>query len=1846
MSELAALVEDQAGLPPPATALDLDSRGFIEWLARRKIAGFTGTIDENGQYLSEIYAGSASMSDSITADYHGRFLIELIQNANDVHPDDRLDGEIEVVFDQRDGDAGTLYVANRGAPFSERNVRALCDMGLSSKPPGESIGNKGLGFRSVNHITDAPRVFSQMPGLAKSDLFQGYCFRFADEADLETLISDTRARVLAQRDLPLFHVPVWIDEQPERIRAFAQRGFSTVVALPLRSAAAATDVLAEIASVRTQSVPLLLFLKRLCRLSISVVDTDGAQDDAPALIREERSVETGSVPLSVVELGAAGSFLIARRTIAESAMKTAIRDGTGKKQLHKHWKSWEGEGEIALAVRLDAALPSGRLYTYLPMGEQAISPFAGHLHGSFFPTSNRKGVDATIALNALLLAEAADLAAETILLLSQLAPPAGIGGMSASARATAAIDLLVWNSVDSLDASVNLPTRVASRVAARSNAKSLSDVALVPCLSMGGADSSIGWASASRARRWRYTLATFTAEVAAGKAATTGVTPIWPGLGARIDGLIAYLSKHVADYVDSPTAAERAALATDIAADLAVRRRFSEEKWTSFYRDLPAFLDKSGSALSGLAILWCGDGKLRAAMAPIADAEGQPRRRKRAVLPVSIFAPPARRGSGSDDEQQLKLPETLTDSFGFLSNQLDWYGDLAEARDFLEKSKLVFSFDREEILTQLSRIVRADGRNAVRSAGLRWAFQIWREPRDKGRAFKLQPQHRFLVPTFGGDFIEAREAVFSDTWAEETRGRLIQRFLDAAPCDSEDIATLADRRLAPRNHYSFKSGRPELWTAFLIELGVQRGLAPVSKKVAGTIYARAVKDFSFCAALGISADGVSAWKADILAHDANAMGLKSTNEYFVSGDILWMPGQGDFPAFSRECQEIYAQLVIAWLAGPMPKSWDIDVYHYHFIHDDSRLWPTPLKSFLRSAPWIPADEPTTEAVRKTSVTLSQIWISGDSGDRFPSFLRRPSIPVMRALERATEPQLAALRRHAGLKTLGDPGNLFEQADFLAEQFARDGFDRYFERHLLNLYHTTWHLLAGRVAAGTIDPAGHPVPTRLLVRSGHETVVADMAAPPAPGTVLAYVRDGEDETGASLVEAAGLPWFDSRSSNPGSVAALLRKLYGTKIRLLSEAQYQMVVDGRDVGEGTTSLLLESCPRLRLMCAVAMEGLKGAEFQRLPSDRHQIIAKLERLLLQRATTISFRIDGVEIDDDDTEKPAFALKLTDGRAIVVARETSPLGWTLLDDMLGALCEAIDLPGLEANLRLLLFSLQRADAGVADAPDLNGDLDLLAATLRLTRGARRTVRETLGAQLERYLPWLRAILHLSSGPAAVEAFAALENDAVQDIAQLREAISPWLLPLQLDGDRVIDACRVALDVAELRDDLGFDFAAWNASLVAVGESADVYPETHASQMLHYVRDHDRAIIDSLRALHLAGLKQGTPAPAYATQKTEIYALAPDPAWLLLYREVPDELLAARVDLWLGGRGATGLDQPVTGLDPLDVTRDENGATVRKLVASGSPLVRAWCAKAGVAVPRQWLEIDAGAASIRALLEDAGIFESFVLDDTTLFDWLVRLSIWPSTMLRSLDRVALGIVENDLNAERAKARSEADARKKESRSVPFNGRKVDPEDTDWQALSEELAHALSRKMLGTAVGSTAKLQPAKSRIPGRRGGSSGGSTSRGFTPPPQLKTDMIGRLGEIAVYHWLRTRLPDQDIDAAWISGNATLFTNRPGDDSCGFDFEIGFRGQRWQIEVKTSLNDPCAFQLGETEVRAGRAAARARSGVQYWIAYVSNIGAPEHARVEMLPNPMGEEGEAVLNLLGEGLRYGFVRQ
>src|SRR5690606_22252249 len=97
-------------------------------------------------------------------------------------PKNAVNGRLKIVLAQEDGKHGTLYVCNSGQGFQWMNVKALCGTGLSSKPAGEAIGNKGLGFRSVSYVSDDPRIYSSL-GTVNIARFDGYCLRFARDSD-------------------------------------------------------------------------------------------------------------------------------------------------------------------------------------------------------------------------------------------------------------------------------------------------------------------------------------------------------------------------------------------------------------------------------------------------------------------------------------------------------------------------------------------------------------------------------------------------------------------------------------------------------------------------------------------------------------------------------------------------------------------------------------------------------------------------------------------------------------------------------------------------------------------------------------------------------------------------------------------------------------------------------------------------------------------------------------------------------------------------------------------------------------------------------------------------------------------------------------------------------------------------------------------------------------------------------------------------------------------------------------------------------------------------------------------------------------------------------------------------------------------------------------------------------------------------------------------------------------------------------------------------------------------------------------------------------------------------------
>ncbi|XP_065862787.1 protein NO VEIN [Euphorbia lathyris] len=85
------------------------------------------------------------------------FLLELVQNADDNIYPGNVEPTLTFILQE-----SSIVVLNNEQGFSEQNIRALCDVGNSTKKGSGTgyIGQKGIGFKSVFRVTDAPEIHS------------------------------------------------------------------------------------------------------------------------------------------------------------------------------------------------------------------------------------------------------------------------------------------------------------------------------------------------------------------------------------------------------------------------------------------------------------------------------------------------------------------------------------------------------------------------------------------------------------------------------------------------------------------------------------------------------------------------------------------------------------------------------------------------------------------------------------------------------------------------------------------------------------------------------------------------------------------------------------------------------------------------------------------------------------------------------------------------------------------------------------------------------------------------------------------------------------------------------------------------------------------------------------------------------------------------------------------------------------------------------------------------------------------------------------------------------------------------------------------------------------------------------------------------------------------------------------------------------------------------------------------------------------------------------------------------------------------------------------------------------
>ncbi len=326
----------------------------------------------------------------IAQDYRGRLIYELLQNADDAMSD-LPGGEASIRIALL---PDSLWVANSGRPLDEADIRGLCGIGASSKSVVRhrraSIGHKGMGFKSVLEITDAPEVYSTSHSL-----------RFGPTEALRAVQGLVNDGVLgAVSSAPVCRFPWPVGREPEEWQNLRQAGFQTAFRFPLREKDQAAHLrrLAEV----LRSLPLtsLLFLKHLRRVEIELRVTAAAERLAWTIgrLREDSAGRWISVP----SFHQAGVYQVTLD--ADSGKREAFllaHDAEIPINGHRgglNAFNWEGLAwtEVSVAARLDGpratTLPEDwqKLHVFLPSGEPC--PYHLLVSGAFNANLSRQEI--------------------------------------------------------------------------------------------------------------------------------------------------------------------------------------------------------------------------------------------------------------------------------------------------------------------------------------------------------------------------------------------------------------------------------------------------------------------------------------------------------------------------------------------------------------------------------------------------------------------------------------------------------------------------------------------------------------------------------------------------------------------------------------------------------------------------------------------------------------------------------------------------------------------------------------------------------------------------------------------------------------------------------------------------------------------------------------------------------------------------------------------------------------------------------------------------------------------------------------------------------------------------------------------------------------------------------------------------------------------------------------------------------------------------------------------------------------------------------------------------------------
>ena len=1737
-------------------------------------------VDAHRQGI-KVYESLRNLSEVIGTEYGDRVLYELIQNAHDAHrPDDK--GRIAIKLVVRSETEATLYIANGGSGFRRKDLGAIKNLATSAKEVGEGIGNKGLGFRSVEALTDDVRIFSRA-GRKKTTRFDGYCFRFAQEKEIESILqsagTDVDTSKIVARTVPRYLVPQPLYDHPEDVSSYASRGYATVIVVPMVTAEAVDLAKRQVKALADLDVPLLLFLDRIAEFRIDVETPDG-----PPYLRRLRRRQTAvdDVPnlagcrMHEVRVGQDRRFLVVRREVDKERVVNSVRRSISRAPQIKRWVDWKGQPVVSVAVGLSTnAVTKGRFYNFLPMSGEAVSPLMGYLDAPFFTNIDRRDANFDLPLNETLMKAAAEACVATAL---------SIVEHDIDVPQRVVFDLVAWigEHAKKLDNAL------------QEMESSLRGAPVIPTI---GVEGKKGWASLSKVSIWPD--GTFSLLKAGEVVKRVGAQLVSAEMGSlRLSRL-----RRVAEraYLSLSPSGKLLAIWSENFARSLLDRRAAPRTWSRFYEDLNLLFgagDGDLTELSGKQILLDRSQKLRQAGGHN-DTSGS-----------GVFVrSEASKGKRTKDSVPLP-PSTLARRYHFLDEKIRLRQETLSA--FIG-ADLLREYDPVEALAGLKSALGGRANENHRREALLWAFKVQQTAgAHVEEAIRSAELH---VPTLNG-WLPATQAAFSSSWTPT--GIKLENFLVEAARVSPDCRRAKNLLLVGFDDWPVSvSDAKRRWVSFLTLLGVVDGLRPVPARVQQSDRGESW-NWLLCtgkAEEGLDQDWCAKASLGLLKHPYTA--------YSRQGEAWRLPGQIEHEKLSETAKEAFHELAFQNLAKEDSSeflAFKVGRFERTRRDWDHRILPTPLATFLRSEAWIAANTREDSGFRK----VSECWAARTKQGKPPRFMDRVPDTIADLVETNQDFANLVFGKELGLRDWPSKETAIERlAELASVSDALPSHDRSVFR---KEYQRAW---------SDVVETGVSLPGDLSLavdRSGRlETLSGDLEAPTVIVTANAQLFE------ARVLSSAGQALLDVGNASTEEVAKLLSATGMFTPRQLDGIGVRLLVDGEPFAPRTSDPLLTSL-ELSWLPEVVVLGheLLGEQLEQ-GVLRSTIDKRIRAIRVRRCKSISLVVDNEEISPSE-RMTLYAFEHTALPTLVLSDHLRLDRETLATELSGPVSRLID-----TRLRFLEPLLLRLALGqevdTLDAPSDEALCKALKCDDRRLQEHRAALRTDLAHVLHLLMP---VVAYFKDVALARE----LKSDAdfagaAFDVPRwLRSRFGV----VELAPGDLVYACEQASDQAALREKLGLDYEKFNRVLLELGESP-ISNEAELRRLYDaYLNEMRSEVIERLRRCYAADFSSGLDLSTYLDRKTLAF-LEFDPHWILtretLERGVVQTHVSRLLDKVLGEdqqvdlpaldrlieknrksiREFANLAIPVVG-----AWCRRNRATVPDPWQSGDPqTVTRHLEDTGLLDFEPVVREQIPNLCHRAECWPNGMPET--LHNTTL----------------GLDQTE--VKEEERRREREREQREIERRQIDfagfrldtgDRSFAESLRQLAEDsitrDDAWFKRSRQQPTLIEFDMSGE---------------PSDGGGGGPGGTRGRRRQLTDAQRQAMGLASEYLAFQFLRRRHSEFVDETCWVSENrARFFGGDEGDDTAGYDFCVKTPHADWLYEVKSSLEDTGEIELTANELRiAGSASKDARR--RYRILYVPFVFSPDRWFVLELPNPMGEATRSRFRVVGRGsLRLRFERR